>query len=99
MGKGEIAYYEQFLLFAQCFQMACFPGASKGVIVWEWVNYKIFDWSNLKDSADDKVIVTSKLNFVWGRVEIIVGKGENAGYQHFFSFSHNDFKRILSQGF
>ena len=38
MGKGEIACYEQFLLFPQCFQKACFLGASKGVIVWEWVN-------------------------------------------------------------
>ena len=38
MGKGEIARYEQFLLFPQSFQKACFPGASKGVIVWEWVN-------------------------------------------------------------
>ena len=37
VGKREIARYEQFLLFAQCFQKACFPGASKGVIVWEWV--------------------------------------------------------------
>ena len=37
MGKGEIARYEQFLLFPQCFQKACFPGASKGVIVREWV--------------------------------------------------------------
>ena len=37
MGKGENARYEQFLLFPQCFQKACFPGASKGVIVWEWV--------------------------------------------------------------
>ena len=37
MGKGEIACYEQFLLFPQCFQKACFPGASKGVIVLEWV--------------------------------------------------------------
>ena len=36
-GKGEIARYEQFLLFPQCFQKACFPGACKGVIVWEWV--------------------------------------------------------------
>ena len=42
MGKGEIAryeqeiaHYEQFLLFPQCFQKACFLGASKGVIVWE----------------------------------------------------------------
>ena len=29
VGKGEI--------FPQCFQKACFPGASKGVIVWEWL--------------------------------------------------------------
>ena len=35
VGKGEIACYEQFLLFPQCFQKACLPGASKGVIVWE----------------------------------------------------------------
>ena len=38
VGKGEIARYEQFHLFPQCFQKACFPGMSKGVIVWEWVN-------------------------------------------------------------
>ena len=38
MGKGEIARYMQFLLFPQRFQKACFPGASKGVIGWEWVN-------------------------------------------------------------
>ena len=38
VGKGEIARYEEFLLFPQCFQKACFPGASKSVIVWQWVN-------------------------------------------------------------
>ena len=38
VAKGEIAHYEQFLLFPQCLQKACFPGASKGVIVWELVN-------------------------------------------------------------
>ena len=52
VGKGEIAHYEQFLLFPQCFQKGCFPGTSKGVIVWEWVNplpgNKILDWSKLK---------------------------------------------------
>ena len=37
VGKGEIARYEQFLLFPQCFQKAYFPGVSKGVIVWKWV--------------------------------------------------------------
>ena len=40
VGKGEIARYEQFLLFPQCFQKAFFPGASKGVIVCEWVKHK-----------------------------------------------------------
>ena len=38
VGKGEIACYEQFVLFPQCFQKARFPGALKGVIVWEWLN-------------------------------------------------------------
>ena len=33
VGKGEIARDEQFLLFPNCFQKACFPEASKGVIV------------------------------------------------------------------
>ena len=37
VGKGEIARYEQFHLYLHCFQKACFPGASKGVLVWKWV--------------------------------------------------------------
>ena len=40
---------------------------------------KIVDWSNLKASAGDKIRVTEKLKFVLGRVENIMGKGENAG--------------------
>ena len=50
-------------------------------------NYKILDWSKLKVFADDKLNVTEKLEFVLGRVENIVGKGENAGSQHFLLFS------------
>ena len=34
---SKLKHYEQFLLFPQCFQKACFLQASKGVIVWEWV--------------------------------------------------------------
>ena len=33
--RGEIAHYEQFLLFQHCFQRPV--SQSKGVIVWEWV--------------------------------------------------------------
>ena len=43
VGKGEIARYEQFLIFPQCFQKASFLGVSKGVIVWEWVNNLLYD--------------------------------------------------------
>ena len=47
---------------------------------------KFLDWSKLKELADDKINVTEKLNFVLGRVENIVGKGENAGQQRFLLF-------------
>ena len=53
VGKGEIARYEQFLLSPQCFQKAFYPEASKGVIVWEWVNYNKKDLPNL-DFLNDR---------------------------------------------
>ena len=40
----------------------------------------------LKAFADDKMNVNQKLKFDLERVENIVGKGENAGYQHFLLF-------------
>ena len=46
VGKGEIACYEQFLLFPQFFQKACFPGVSKGAIVWEWVKGLLMQTTN-----------------------------------------------------
>ena len=49
-------------------------------------NSKNLDWPKFKAFADDKINVTEKLKFVLGRVEKIVGKGENAGYQHFLLF-------------
>ena len=45
-------------------------------------NYKFSDFSKLKALADDKITVKEKLEFVLGSVENIVGKEENAGYQH-----------------
>ena len=51
---------------------------------------KILDWSKLKAFADDKINVSKILEIGLGRVENIVGKGENAGYQHFLLF-HNIF--------
>ena len=98
VGKGEIARYEQFLLFPQCFQKACFPRVSKGVIVWEWVNplpdMPILGSSN---SAANKNVVSKEWtngDTVISRVENIVGKGEIARYEQFF-FSVNVFKSCL----
>ena len=49
-------------------------------------NYKFLDWSKMKPFAEDEINLAEKLKFVLGKVENIVGKGENAGYQHFLLF-------------
>ena len=49
-------------------------------------NKKILDRSKKTAFADDKINVTEQLKLVLGRVENIVEKGENAGYQHFLLF-------------
>ena len=81
MRKREIARHEQFLLFPQCFQKVCFPGASKGV-VWEWVKEsKVLSGDiNINSLPNDKSLDWSKLKafaLIMGRIENIVGKGEN----------------------
>ena len=40
----------------------------------------------MKAFGDDKINVTEKLKFVSASVKNIVGKGENAGNQHFLVF-------------
>ena len=60
-------------------------------------NDKILDWSKLKAFADNKINVTEKLKFVLGRVENIVGKGENVVYKHVLLFPQY-FQRLLVQG-
>ena len=57
---------------------------------------KILDQTSLKAFADDKLNVTKMMISVFDRVENIVGKGEIACTSN-FSFSHNFFKRLLSQ--
>ena len=42
--------------------------------------------SRLKAFADDELHVTEKLKSALDRVERIVGKGQNAGYQYFGLF-------------
>ena len=61
-------------------------------------NNRILDWSILKVFADNKIILTQKLKFVLGRIENIVGKGENAGYQPFLLFPQCFQKLSFSRG-
>ena len=54
VGKGEIARYEQFLLFPQCFQKTCTADSYKPGLVWERVKSKLAVlW------VMDKMLVTS----------------------------------------
>ena len=51
-------------------------------------NDKFLDRTKLKAFADDKFNVAKMTISVCGRLENIVGKEENAGYQHFLLFPH-----------
>ena len=48
------------------------------------VTVLVLDLSKFKAHADDSINVAQYLIFVLERVENILGKGENAGYHHFF---------------
>ena len=47
---------------------------------------KFLDWSDFKAFADDKSNVANIMISLVNRVGNIVGKGENADYQHFLHF-------------
>ena len=49
-------------------------------------NGKILDVNKLKAFADDKLNVATMIIILLDREENTVGKGENAGYQHFLLF-------------
>ena len=56
---------------------------------------RILDWFNFKGFADDMIILAEITRFVFYRIEDIVGKGENAGYQHFLLFPQCFLKGFL----
>ena len=60
-------------------------------------NDKFLDSSRLKEFADDKINVTYKQIFFLGLIENIVGKGENAGYQHVLVFPQG-FQKVSFSG-
>ena len=91
-----------------CCCCCCFPSLTLRVHLYIFLhmpvnslpNNNFLDWSKFKAHAEDKINVTEILKFVFGRVENIVGKGENAGYQHFLldlqCFQKAFFSRLLT---
>ena len=57
---------------------------------------KILDWFKLKAFADNNISVAKMMISPCDRVENIVGRGENSGYQYTF-FPHDVFKRLIPQ--
>ena len=49
-------------------------------------NDKTFDATKLKAFADDKINIAQMMISIFDMLENILGKGENAGYQHFLLF-------------
>ena len=68
----------------------CFNLDQSQILLCEWFNSlpndKILDWSKFKALADDKIKVLKMMIFVFDRVENIMGKEGNAGYQLFLLF-------------
>ena len=58
---------------------------------------KILYETKLKAIADDEINAIQKMKYISDWVEIIVGKGENAGNQHFLLFPQC-FQKASSQG-
>ena len=78
VGKGENAGCQDFLLLPKCFQKPPSPGLLKGGFVKSWgcvVKSELFN-------TQSRLLTTSRKK----PFENIVGKGENAGNQHFLLF-------------
>ena len=95
MRLGEIACNKQFLLFSQCslpymvliFHFKCTLKMSSAICFnLDQCKILVMGYSKLKAFPDNKMSMTRKLKFDLGMVENIVGKGENAGYQHFLHY-------------
>ena len=58
---------------------------------------KMLDWSKLKAFADDVLNLAEMMVIIHKSLENLVGKGENAGYQHFPHFPRG-FQRAFYTG-
>ena len=61
-------------------------------------NDKTLDMTKPNAFADNKLNIAKMTISLLDRVENTVENGENAGYQHFFSFYHSVFQSPLLEG-
>ena len=54
VGKGEIARYEQFLLFPKCLQRLVLQTRKKPGLVWERVRHAFTGWGEAKKLANPR---------------------------------------------
>ena len=92
VGDGENDGNQHLLLFPASFQKISFLGSFNSAS-----SNNFLDWSKLKTLADYKVNETEKLKLVLGRIESIVGKGEDAGNQNFLLFQQYFQKACFSR--
>ena len=87
--------FSKAFLSPGCFHLGvCGKGLSTGVTN-SLPNDRSLEWSKLTAFENDKIKELKKMIFVFERVENIVGKGENAGYQHFPLFRQCFSKGLL----
>ena len=76
VGKGEIAYYEQFLLSHNVFKSCQFL-----------MRQNEYLWSNGLNCCLQNILIFDESTFLsFGRVKSFIAKGENAGKKHFLYF-------------
>ena len=88
-----------FFFSENAFKTFC-VGSSVGSLKPRMANDKILDWSKMKAFADDNKC-DSKIEICQWKDRKHLGKGENAGHQHFLffptMFSKGYFLRVLSR--
>ena len=96
VGKGEIARYEQFLLFPQCFLKTCTEDTYKPGLVWERLNpFCVYRYelalSNLvpKQALDFTCLQCKSFENTWGKGEILLPTVLPSVLEKFPSFSSN----------
>ena len=99
IGKGKKLLVSRVSIFCTMFFKSLW--VLKTPIIWLRVNSspsdKLLDMSKLKTFADVKINVRENMKFLLGSVGNNVGKGENAGYQHFLHFPQCFQKALFSK--